>query len=139
MLRDFVVIENVFLWKMPYDDNMCICPVSLDTNPKKPGCEVQAVGLFTCQYILIKANPLFTVITIQVERLFIVALLTKYIFQITGYQCRTILNTLPVILLLLVRDLTLHQMDMLQHKILLMQHLIQVYVMIQKVVFTRLV
>ena len=78
-------------------------------------------------------------ITIQVERLFIVALLTKYIFQITGYQCRTILNTLPVILLLLVRDLTLHQMDMLQHKILLMQHLIQVLVMIQKVVFTQLV
>lgn len=78
-------------------------------------------------------------ITIQVERLFIVALLTKYIFQITGYRCLIILNTLPVILLLLVRDLTLHQMDMLQHKILLMQHLIQVLVMIQKVVFTQLV
>ena len=44
MLRLIVVIENVYLWKMPYDDNMCICPVSLDTNPKSPVAKSKQSG-----------------------------------------------------------------------------------------------
>ena len=45
MLRLIVIIENVFLWKMPYSVNMCICPVSLDTpNDQSPVAKSKQSG-----------------------------------------------------------------------------------------------